>query len=336
MITKNSTKRIEWIDYAKCLGILLVIFGHSYSSPLTSWLYTFHMPLFFFLSGLTFKVSGSFKDFTKRKAKGLLVPYLGYSVIRLAWLSLLAIAQHNIAVIPKYLLGIFICTRETDYSIGLWFLPLLFAAEMLLYPVFRYAKKSSAQIIILILCGMISFAYTSFVAIPLPHGIDVAPLASLFIFSGVFLKTRIKNPRTSKILIALLINIAAGYLNHRIIQNRVDLYYSRLGNPVLYFISAYGGIFAACWLCQILKSKTNILSSIGKVTLHLYCTHQMIIDAIRILISKKWTVNAGTNIFIVLLINMLLLTICVFCGMVWVKILHTVKSNPLLKKPARQ
>jgi fucose 4-O-acetylase-like acetyltransferase len=58
--------RIDWVDYAKGLGIVLVVIGHSLRGEITSakgselllahqidaWIYAFHMPLFFFLSGL--------------------------------------------------------------------------------------------------------------------------------------------------------------------------------------------------------------------------------------------------------------------------------------------
>ncbi|EPJ4139137.1 acyltransferase family protein [Klebsiella pneumoniae] len=60
--------RETWVDYAKGIGIILVVFGHAnrglyssgiYISPeiyhyLDNVIYSFHMPLFFFLSGLFF------------------------------------------------------------------------------------------------------------------------------------------------------------------------------------------------------------------------------------------------------------------------------------------
>ena len=47
--------RLEWIDKAKGIGIILVILGHTICPPnIKFWLYSFHMPLFFFLSGYVF------------------------------------------------------------------------------------------------------------------------------------------------------------------------------------------------------------------------------------------------------------------------------------------
>lgn len=49
-------QRNSQIDVARGIGILLVVFGHcfySLSVPLNKFVLSFHMPLFFFLSGLT-------------------------------------------------------------------------------------------------------------------------------------------------------------------------------------------------------------------------------------------------------------------------------------------
>lgn len=50
-------KRVEWIDMAKGIGLLFVFLGHLKTPFLATWIYTFHMPLFFFLSGLVYNHS---------------------------------------------------------------------------------------------------------------------------------------------------------------------------------------------------------------------------------------------------------------------------------------
>ncbi|MEI6430434.1 MAG: acyltransferase family protein [Pseudanabaena sp. ELA607] len=89
--------RIDWLDYAKGIGIFLVVLGHvirglydsaNLATPgqfaaIDSWIYSFHMPLFFFLSGL-FSYSAnrkSIKDFFADKFRNIIYPYLIWSVI---------------------------------------------------------------------------------------------------------------------------------------------------------------------------------------------------------------------------------------------------------------
>ena len=49
-------KRIRYFDMAKGLGIILVVLGHIeyISDELRAWISSFHMPLFFILSGCFF------------------------------------------------------------------------------------------------------------------------------------------------------------------------------------------------------------------------------------------------------------------------------------------
>ena len=62
-----SKERIKWIDCVKGIAIILVIIGHSISISLVRGLiFSFHMPLFFILSSMTFKCS---KDINEYKIK---------------------------------------------------------------------------------------------------------------------------------------------------------------------------------------------------------------------------------------------------------------------------
>lgn len=76
----NSDKkytRVEWIDFAKCIAIVLVIIGHVLSwyhpryKAVYVAIYSMHMPFFFMLSGLTFRVDEEERvsDFIRYKAK---------------------------------------------------------------------------------------------------------------------------------------------------------------------------------------------------------------------------------------------------------------------------
>ena len=90
-INKNMhrKKRIEWVDFAKGVAIILVIIGHTVQegkngSILRGLIFSFHMPLFFILSSLTFRFSETMNDFikkTKLACKHLLCPVLWICII---------------------------------------------------------------------------------------------------------------------------------------------------------------------------------------------------------------------------------------------------------------
>jgi fucose 4-O-acetylase-like acetyltransferase len=76
-------KRIEWIDLSKGIGMVLVILGHCvcFGGNIHNIVFSFHMPLFFILSGIVF--GNNQKNFVLKKAKALLVPYVYFCLVGL-------------------------------------------------------------------------------------------------------------------------------------------------------------------------------------------------------------------------------------------------------------
>ena len=63
------SKRIEWLDIAKGITIILMVLGHSsIPKPISNWIWSFHMPLFFFASGICtdFERTGVMDFFCKK------------------------------------------------------------------------------------------------------------------------------------------------------------------------------------------------------------------------------------------------------------------------------
>ena len=73
---RNMDKRDYSIDIARGIACLLVVVGHVPTTPslLHTWIYSFHMPLFFIISGIVLNTNDSVKEFIKKRCKTLLVP----------------------------------------------------------------------------------------------------------------------------------------------------------------------------------------------------------------------------------------------------------------------
>lgn len=74
--TVSVSRRINWVDCAKGIAILLAIVGHSVSkgrwgSILRGVIFSFHMPLFFILSCVTYKCSMDMIEFKKKTIDGM-------------------------------------------------------------------------------------------------------------------------------------------------------------------------------------------------------------------------------------------------------------------------
>ena len=75
--------RIPFIDTAKGIGIILMVLGHiGLGSYAYSSIYSFHMPLFFFISGLLFSAPDKRK--LVKRCKTILIPYFSLGLVYLA------------------------------------------------------------------------------------------------------------------------------------------------------------------------------------------------------------------------------------------------------------
>lgn len=131
------------ISVMQTIGILLVVTGHSFymsgDNPLCYWIYSFHMPLFFFISGFLFRHSCERRGTPPQnmriwgregmaygKAMRLLVPYLVISTLAFvpkALLSAMAVRPTELSL-SAYLHNMI---YPYDNVIGsFWFLPTLY------------------------------------------------------------------------------------------------------------------------------------------------------------------------------------------------------------------
>ncbi|STO30825.1 Fucose 4-O-acetylase and related acetyltransferases [Fusobacterium necrogenes] len=149
------------ISFLQIFGIILVVLGHAENtngivSNLHRWIYSFHMPLFIFISGylLKFTTEGRIGDiqlntFVIKKIKRLIIPYFLIS---------------SLAYVPKYLLGKF-ALRPLELSIKdyilnmlypwdnpiifFWFLPTIFLIMLLTIVLYRVLKNKTKIILLL-------------------------------------------------------------------------------------------------------------------------------------------------------------------------------------------
>lgn len=94
MVIALGRNRIIYLDIAKAICIILVVIGHYIPDNSPTWyimlnrmIYTFHMPLFMFVSGYVYIVTKkeiSYWDFLMKKVKRLMIPYFTTSVIVIA------------------------------------------------------------------------------------------------------------------------------------------------------------------------------------------------------------------------------------------------------------
>ena len=135
-----ENKRLDYVDALKSFGIFLVIWGHAIvqlgGNPVNYTylvIYSFHMPLFFIISGFFFKSSLKLKpkDFLIKKGFQLLYPWLIWCLI----VAVFQLATHQLDNHNYYQKGVLIFNR------WFWFLRSLLLSYVLAYFAYKIFKK---------------------------------------------------------------------------------------------------------------------------------------------------------------------------------------------------
>ena len=186
---KETKKRITYIDIARALAIFFVIMGHSSSGYIHKMIYSFHMPLFFIISGMLLRHRSS--DFSIADlGKTLVKRFSAYYIPYMIW------ALFYSALTLKNVLKIMYGTREvlvqTDSLSSLWFLPVLFLASVFAEIVMWIAGKtrspyvfSAAAMAALFAAG---FAMPHIEPYGWPMGADIAFVAAGFMMLGFMIR----------------------------------------------------------------------------------------------------------------------------------------------------
>lgn len=278
---ESTTKHVQWIDIARGIGILLVILGHFGGlGIIETFIYSFHLPLFFFLSGYLSKNNLSILSFLKKKAKTLLLPYVFLSLGIIIFLIFFNIYQGTFSW--SFLVSTFLafCIQKREGTV--WFLTCLFFVEIIFYFLSKYLNK---YILLAVCCLMptLGLLYIHFQGPVLPWNIDVCFFAISFYYVGYLFKYHLhlfeyilkNNIRIIfAFVICLAVNVGFCILNYKLCGQGLEMFGSCYGIYPFTFVSAIGGIFVTIFIS--IKIQSNILSHIGANSLIYFGWHQQI------------------------------------------------------------
>ena len=190
----SKQNRIPWVDAAKGLAILLVIVGHTVptGSFTRNIIFSFHIPLFFLLTGYTFHPSASWSEAwerCKKDAMRLLVPYVLGGVV----IALVKIGYRHLpagAVLKDTLIALLWGSGNGDgihEPIGVfWFIITLFTARQIVNVVsvlFHNEPKDTIPVIGII--SLLGFGIGMFDWNWRIFNFDVSMAASGFVLAGM-------------------------------------------------------------------------------------------------------------------------------------------------------
>jgi len=280
--------RIYWIDSAKALCIFLVVLGHAHI-PLSfkSDIYVFHIPLFFFISGLffSFEKYPDYKSFLKKRIFQLVIPYFFFNIFTyIFWVFIgrkVGDDAHLLISPFKPLVGIFFGTDADHYlehCAPLWFLACLFTVENLYYLVFRKFKKNISIVLGFIAFAIIGFLDYKFNPIRFGWGLNVAFVMVVFYGIGSLLNSNLFNLNKIKtvswfyvLIFSILIVLTIAKINGKI-EVSVDYF----GNYFYFFVGALAGItlvISVAFFIERIFGHILLLQYIGRNTLIILGLH---------------------------------------------------------------
>ena len=291
-------KRVDWVDCAKGIAILLVLVGHTIYKPLIrGTIFAFHMPVFFMLSAYTFRASNSWKEIgqkIKKSFKSLVIPAI--TVFFMFRLAMYLIYDYNGFGFKTIICNIKNCIVAVFWSAGyhfyigdwyiedfgaLWFLIVLFSVKAI-FDILNYKlgiKKSGIVCIILTVIGW----FLGYKGIWLPFSFDITMTVSIFLWFGYVLKYRnISDKINVKFIVSVVLFLSMLMFSYIISGTYLELAVRKYPLFPFCHIIAVIGSLCLIYFCNIIdgiKDKAlagkiyGWMCNIGRYSMYLYIIH---------------------------------------------------------------
>lgn len=278
-------KRDQSLDILKGIGIFLMVFDHvGWGSFVHTYIQSFHMPLFFIVSGYLWK-NDVLSSLAKKRFKTLMIPYAGFATAFL--LLRITPAFGGEQSIIKSLKAVLLYPTDIanmPIAPALWFLPCMFSASIVYSLLSRLDFKLKAFAIVCI--STLGMTYSSLFDRMLPFTIEPMTVALGFILVGELIKKNNNNVMEwidkSWIIIILLIAEAA----LAILNGSVDMRSARYHNCFLYLFNGIAGTLAywgiakkiSLFGAQSCVGGVKWISSLSQNAMGFICMNQLFIS----------------------------------------------------------
>lgn len=343
----TSAQRVVFIDIAKGISILCVVFGHSHLATLLPvadhMLGLIRMPLFFFLAGIFFTLKMSSAAFIRNKSDALLKPYL----VTLLLLIPLELVLNRIDSAPEALFGIFYGTGTTISLTPLWFLSHLWLIFLASYVVTRSVSLLQRDLVwqlffigVLYVVGssimgwfwlrIIEVAGESYTLQGLPFSLDILPFSMTFFLAGACLKSYLKSFSPSWLLCVIAVALL-GYIQI-MTEARLGLVHRILQEPFWVLLASVSGIYAilvVAYLASYTKLLSTMLAFCGANSLFILIFHAPVENNFYKLVAKFMGDQYA------LILSLLSFTFCVVVSLLFAILIRKYKVFSVFFLPVR-
>ena len=269
--------RIVWLDYGKAIAIYLVLLAHTaLYKPLDGFIYTFHIPFFFFISGylFSFKKYPSYREFVKRRFNQLILPYIFINIITyLFWFfvsSRVGADADSIGnPLSPLMAAIIVRAENMLHDVPLWFLAALFVVENIYYLLYKNKKYNIIATLLLITVAFINDKYNPH---RLPFCLDIAIVGTIFYAFGNYMHSF--SEKVYKIIPFILSFVATIIIYNY--NGRVAMHVNEYSNIILFLAGGVSGCYFMSCICIFLQKyvgTNRIVEFIASSTLLICAFH---------------------------------------------------------------
>lgn len=287
-------KRIDYLDYGKGLAITLMVLAHSMGgdNPIKTWIESFFMPIFFVISGMLLYIRFDAEmtkvelwNLFKKRILQLGIPYIVFSLAISAYYSLGQMISDRPVEILKYLISII-----TMHGVeSMWFIPCIFVAELLLGLVLCHGRN----VRYVVGCfAVFTIAFITLFSDNMPENeflrlLIVWSVGFLFEYIGMLVARYRVIERTNPTIVLLLAvaGVVLAEINGPIGMAALDF-----KNGILTVFNASITSIAIlnilAYFDKIVHHRLKFLSFLGKDSIVVLCTNNLLIEIFRLLDYK--------------------------------------------------
>lgn len=277
----DTGKRVSFIDIAKGIAMLAVIFSHTGYLPFTSFtdtcLNTFMIPVFLICGGWLFNPYDNWRTFLSKKVRGLVFPYLIFSSVGfLGWMYLRQGYFRAIMDIPPgKIFSDFITGNVLVFNGPLWFIYDYFWALLLVKILYSGFRRTGFLLKAAVTLSMLSISLILMKApFPKPVSYDLIILFAGYIFFGMLLRQHNHLMNVFRRYVIILIPL---YLFGTCINQNTTILGRDTNSPVLFIFNSIIGSMSILWLSRMMEKKSGSVSNavqfVGKHSLVFLSVH---------------------------------------------------------------
>lgn len=284
--TVLKNKRLIIVDVMQGLAMILVLIGHHLLSFMPdeyrhchTYIYTFHMPFFIFISSFLIAYSykaGNYRDYIARKFRKFFLPYIVIGLI----ITIIAGITSGWNTVLENIITLIISPKQSEATF-LWYIYLLFIFYMIYPAVYHFKVKTGNLLCGIILCaiGIILFIF------PVPSGIlcmDYLTKYFIFFVLGITAAWNFDKLKTNT---AILYYSSIAFL---LIFIFMSIYYFKGYYSMRYFLpfASIPALYSLCLFLRKVGILRKVLVYISKNCFDIYLVHMFFIQGLAFLTAR--------------------------------------------------